>query len=464
MSDNEQPESVPFPVDLPEDAKAMLDVLISNAEIIPPEARKREIPYIAMAVAMGAHVFENHQGKENVFGVLAGKRYVAVSEQDMAIVRAISKNISISTPEVRFVSPEDVLESYHLAVKLYERMTDDRSGKHGIFMLKDEGGCGYWRMTLPARHMDTEDCFIDISSAITKFEYLLEYDTIYVQRLHDWESYYILEKLKRAGKRIVYDIDDDIFSIENSNPAAKFFSRDEQIAARACMSLADVITTSTEFLRYKLHQITGISPVLIRNSLDTRDGWQPLEGIGSPDGVQRIFWQGGASHEEDWNECMEAVGEVMLERPNVRLTILGYLPKFISHSHESSVWRGRVEYTGFKSPETYFEMVKHVRAEVGLAPVKECDFNRSKSAIKWLEYSLIGIPTVASDTSPYSDVIEDGHTGMLCSTKDEWKNAIKTLLDSKSIRTKLVSESRKKACAEYDVRESARQWKAVLVS
>lgn len=441
----------------------MLSVLASNAEIIPPEARKREIPYLAIALAMGTHVFENHNGKENVFGVLLGKQYRAVSEPDMAVARNIASQISFGMPNTRFISPDDVLEAYHKAAILYERMTDYRADKYGIFMLKDEGGCGYWRMLLPARHMDTSDCFVDISSSVTKFEYLLEYETICVQRLHDWDSFYILEKLKRAGKRIVYDIDDDLFSIEESNPVSRIMGRDEQMAARACMGISDVITTSTEYLKEKLKQITKKDVRLIPNALDTSSGWQSLDGIGSPDGVERIFWQGSASHAGDWGECADAVIEVMKERPKVRLVILGYLPEFISQSHESSIFRGRVEYAGFKAPETYFEMVKHVRAEVGLAPVKDCEFNRSKSPIKWLEYSLIGIPVVASDTLPYSDVIVEGKTGFLCMGKDEWKKAILACLDSRGVRRKLVNESRKKAASEFDIKKASLLWKNVLM-
>lgn len=441
---------------------SMLGVLVSNAEVIPPEARKREIPYLAMAYVMGAHVFDNHQGKDNVFGMLVGKQYRAISAYDMELVKAIAKQITFGMPQTRFLSPDDVLEAYHRAALLYERMTDSRSGKHGIFMLKDEGGCGYWRMMLPARYMDTSDCFVDISSAVTKFEYLLEYDTICVQRLHDWDSFYILEKLKRAGKYIVYDIDDDIFTIEESNPVSKFMGRDEQKAAMACMGISDVITTSTEYLQVKLERITKKEVVLIPNALDTEHGWQGLDGIGSPDGVQRIFWQGSASHEGDWAECAEAVKQVMIERPNVRLTILGYLPEFIRTSHESSLFRGRVEYTGFKAPETYFEMVKHVRAEVGLAPVKSCEFNNSKTPIKWLENSLIGIPTVASDALPYSEVIDNGKNGMLCSGTDEWRKAILYLLDEPAARRNLVSEARRKACEEFDIRKTAMLWKAIL--
>jgi glycosyltransferase involved in cell wall biosynthesis len=107
-------------------------------------------------------------------------------------------------------------------------------------------------------------------------------------------------------------------------------------------------------------------------------------------------------------------------------------------------------------------MLKHVRAEVGLAPVKSCDFNASKSSIKWLEYSLIGIPTVASYAMPYSAVIENDANGFLCADTEDWVDAIRCCLDNKVMRRKFVSESRKKAVAEFNIKETAKLWKSVL--
>ena len=80
-----------------------------------------------------------------------------------------------------------------------ESLTDERAGKYGIIMLKDQGGCGYWRMVLPARNMDRNGLYIDVTGSAVDFDHLLEYDTIFVQRIHNWDSVSVLQRLKEGG-------------------------------------------------------------------------------------------------------------------------------------------------------------------------------------------------------------------------------------------------------------------------
>ena len=59
--------------------------------------------------------------------------------------------------------------------------------------------------------------------------------------------------------------------------------------------------------------------------------------------------------------------------------------------------------------------------DVNLAPLAPSSrFNEAKSAIKWLEAALVETPTVATPTGPFREAIEDGGTGLLATTPDEW--------------------------------------------
>lgn len=54
------------------------------------------------------------------------------------------------------------------------------------------------------------------------------------------------------------------------------------------------------------------------------------------------------------------------------------------------------------------------RLSVGVAPLVDDRFNRSKSWIKPLEYGALGIPCVASDVAPYRALFDDGFPVDLC--------------------------------------------------
>jgi glycosyltransferase involved in cell wall biosynthesis len=310
--------------------------------------------------------------------------------------------------------------------------------------------------------MDMDGIYVDITSGAVKFEHLLEYDTIFVQRLHSWDSFYVLERLRKAGKRIVYDIDDDLFSIPADNPASKAIGRNEQMAAVECMKLADVVTTTTTTLQGRLESLIGRTPMVVPNSLDPDGGWLPTPMTGSPDLWKRIFWQGSNTHAEDWNECFDAVNHVMQKREDVRVVILGYLPPVIQAVANEPHWKGRIEYLEPMEPESYFQIIKHVRAEVGLAPLQSNWFNLAKSPIKWLENALIGMPTVASLVGSYTEMEGDREI-VLCSTTVEWIEAIERCLNDGAWRKKIVETARRKARREYDIHNTARTWKQLLV-
>jgi glycosyltransferase involved in cell wall biosynthesis len=358
-------------------------------------------------------------------------------------------------------TPIGVLEVVQFAQAQYAKMIDSRSGKHGIVMLSDNDGCGYWRMRLPTRSMKMDGWYADITSAMVKYEQLLEYETIFVQRFHEWDAFYVLERLKKAGKRIVYDIDDDLFSIPKDNPAANVIRKDQQFAALETMRLADTVIVSTVVLKERLSQMAELAQkiVVVPNALDLR-GWTPTPLCGSPDGKRRIFWQGGSTHAEDWTVCIEAVEDVMMENDDVVLMILGFLPPVVLSMVQRNHWQSRVEYMGFSEPETYYQLVKGVRAEVGLAPLTCSRFNDCKSNLKLLENSFIGMPTVASKVAPYLEI--DGSNGILVETKDDWYNALSMLLGNATKRREMLVAARRLVSEKYDIEKVAEKWASVL--
>jgi glycosyltransferase involved in cell wall biosynthesis len=100
---------------------------------------------------------------------------------------------------------------------------------------------------------------------------------------------------------------------------------------------------------------------------------------------------------------------------------------------------------------------------VGIAPLRSTTFNEAKSPIKFLEYSAIGMPTVASHGHPYQDVIEDGVNGRLVSEDpSEWFKAIDAYLSDGELREKTVEAARTTVRARFDIKKVVEQWKDVL--
>jgi len=414
---------------------------------MPPAKAIEELPDVVVAFLLGARIHNNYKGGDGIGVLVDGGEKWHLAKADFDMAQTIAKKLHDTLDLHQLANAWRLFDVRRHAVREVRDALDLREGKpreKAVAMLKDKGGSGWWRMVIPARYMQKDGWRFDCTAAQVKFDHLLEYDTIFVQRIHDWESYYTLERLKAAGKRIVYDIDDDLFNITPDNPAYNTITRDDQLAAAQCMKLADLVTTTTAELQRRLTGVMdGVAPLVIPNAWDVDDNWTPTFKTGSPDGKRRIFWSGGASHGADWEVCFEAVHRVMQDCDDVRLVIAGFLPPCIENNARLDPFAGRVEYVGFRHPETYYNLIHHVRAEVALCPLRSTGFNAAKSPIKYLEYSSIGIPTVASNWLPYSAVIQGDAKGKLASTTEEWEEAIRFYLDNTVVGHKTVAVSRK---------------------
>jgi ribonucleoside-diphosphate reductase alpha chain len=81
--------------------------------------------------------------------------------------------------------------------------------------------------------------------------------------------------------------------------------------------------------------------------------------------------------------------------------ILGYLPPCIERAMHLPQFKGRIEFCGFRDPETYYNLIHHVRADVGLAPVQHTSFNAAKC--------LVGDTRIVTDSGiiPIRDIADE---------------------------------------------------------
>jgi glycosyltransferase involved in cell wall biosynthesis len=93
--------------------------------------------------------------------------------------------------------------------------------------------------------------------------------------------------------------------------------------------------------------------------------------------------------------------------------------------------------------------------DIGIAPLETTEFTDSKSNIKWQEYSLMGIPTIASDTGPYQDSIKHASTGYLVkNTMDDWYKAFKLLIENESLRRKIGEKAKEEVINNWSLEKN----------
>jgi len=66
--------------------------------------------------------------------------------------------------------------------------------------------------------------------------------------------------------------------------------------------------------------------------------------------------------------------------------------------------------------------------------LKDYKFNKSKSELKVVEAGFTRTAIIASNVTPYKEVIKHGETGILCDTPQEWKEAVEGMTLPKAMR------------------------------
>jgi hypothetical protein len=79
---------------------------------------------------------------------------------------------------------------------------------------------------------------------------------------------------------------------------------------------------------------------------------------------------------------------------------------------------------------------------VGIAPLLDTPFNRSRSDVKFLEYAAHGVVPVLQRIIPYSDVVAHGKTGLLFDSGEDCISKLRWLLDYPDERKRIAREAK----------------------
>ena len=92
------------------------------------------------------------------------------------------------------------------------------------------------------------------------------------------------------------------------------------------------------------------------------------------------------------------------------------------------------EFEPYCQYERYEEILRS--CDVALLPLKSTRFNQMKSDLKFLECAGNGVAVLASPTV-YGETIQDGETGLLFQSSDEFESRLRTLIEEPNLRHRL---------------------------
>jgi glycosyltransferase involved in cell wall biosynthesis len=297
----------------------------------------------------------------------------------------------------------------------------------------DQWGCGHFRLIWPAQELQRrghdvtiiqpgDDSAIGgiISGGRLTTAVIPEGDVFVFQRPTNILLVDLIRHLRRHGKTVVVDMDDDLSCIHPANLAFQMLhprnpQGNWQNAIDGCKA-ASMVTLSTPQLVQRYAPNTNHA--VLRNCVP--DHYFDIERIvGEP---RRWGWAGALySHPDDVPILGRTANDLAREGHPIR--IVGD-PDGIGRALGLA---DDPEATGRQALEDWPHVIT-TTLDIGVAPLADTRFNRAKSWLKPLEFAALGIPFVATNTPEYS-LLADALGGTAVKNKPAvWTSAVRKLL------------------------------------
>jgi len=262
---------------------------------------------------------------------------------------------------------------------------------------------------------------------------LFEADVVHFCRCWWGPNERLARSLRAAGIGVVWDNDDDLLAVPKHARSYDRLKglRGQQVWAsmKSMMRLADIVTAPGEHLANLYHEASGTDVRVLENYLPptfVRPQRGPLRN-----GIT-VGWHGQHEHREDFDDLRlrETLDRLLARHITLNVVSIGMNLGLRSNRYFPQ------EYVVYSDLPERLAML-----DVGIAPIADTPFNRSRSNIKLKEYAASGVPWLASATGPYANLGED--QGGRLVVDDDWYHAIEQVILDADDRSRLAHRARR---------------------
>lgn len=254
----------------------------------------------------------------------------------------------------------------------------------------------------------------------------------------------LLWGLRRAARRLVFDLDDAIFCNTDGSPSSTRMSR-----FKAMVAACDHVTAGNGFLASKVAQFNPRVSI-VPTSVDVS---RYAAQAPNPDGHFDVVWIGSSSTRKYLEEAVPALREASRRLPALRLKIIADFDlKSPGFPTVPVRWRADTEASELAS------------AHVGIAPMRDDDWSRGKCALKVLQYMAASLPVLSSPAGVNAEAVEEGQTGFLASSREAWVERLVELAGNPQLIAEMGRRGRQRVESLYSLEVVAGKLLAVIDS
>ncbi|MEJ7623617.1 MAG: glycosyltransferase family 4 protein [Pyrinomonadaceae bacterium] len=247
-------------------------------------------------------------------------------------------------------------------------------------------------------------------------------------------------KIARSGVPVIFDFDDAVFfSYKSPSNGYLSYLKFPAKIAEIC-HLVDHVMAGNEFLAdYARPHSDRVT--IVPTTIDT-EKYRVIEKSNDP-GILTIGWSGSFSTIQHLDTIREVLQELAATE-KFKLRVIGTpaydLPGI---DVEALAWRSESELEDLRT------------IDIGLMPLPDDNWSKGKCGLKALQYMALGIPTVCSPVGVNSTIIQDGESGFLADTAQDWIAKIKRLLHSPELRSEFGRKGRETVEEAYSAKAVA---------
>lgn len=321
-----------------------------------------------------------------------------------------------------------------------------------LYVLRDDGGCGFYRCLQPAMALRKRQLFNTITDLKeTTREHILMADLVVFQEVGSVKGLEAYNFAIENNKPVVVELDDSLHNVSPNNPGYNTWNTGTLYIHRFVEQLkrANAMTVSTPQLAREYFPYNKNIYVL-PNFLD-EDKWNnPIQK--KKDGKIRIGWAGGNAHIDDLKLISRVIEKIVKEYDGkVKFETMGMTKKELNGVFKLEEFTDtcpKCNYQGEYNTlpgellDNYPLVLSSHGWDIALAPIVDSAFNCCKSDLKLKEYSAIGYPMIASKVTPYIEAKELGCNVLLAKTFNEWYNNIKKLVEDEKLRRDIIKKNK----------------------
>lgn len=332
------------------------------------------------------------------------------------------------------------------------------------------GGVAYYRLVAPEKAVNAlghewyhpgNDLYKDGRDDFNK--YFSNFDIVISKHIDNPSGAKNLQiACEKNNIPLVYDLDDDMFAMRSDMPSYEAYKKGEmkRVYLATNMSFADAFFVSTEPLKevyqkaYK--DLFNIDmPIHVLPNYNDVDLFTPYESKKNNDKVV-LGYHGSTTHDSDLKHILPAIDKIMDLHRNVYMQVVGAIRKESVEIFGAMKNSDRVYIApGTPAFDKFPEKLMAQQWDIGLAPLIDDQFNRGKSHIKYMEYSMKKIPTIASKVYPYE---QNAKHAILCETNNDWLTALNRLVKDKKARDRIGAESYTDVVENWQYKDHAQKW------